>query len=86
MLIWVVTGEQGQYSDYSNWVVGVADSLESAVEVARSERPKENFVAGDISDIGDIEPGVTQVYLGEIPARYYSVDYHAEAFRLGVNG
>lgn len=52
--VWVITGEYGEYSDYSHWVEGVASSLEESRNMM--ERIAEIYINNDHRTMfGDLE-------------------------------
>lgn len=83
MIVWVVTGTTGEYSDRSWWVVGIAKTLAEAERLAITDKPRDSFETGPVVEPELVEPGITQVYLGHSNGGDYTgTDYYAEAFSL----
>ena len=90
MIVWVVTGESGAYSDFDKWVVGVGHNLlmaHLAASCDTNERTKYG-VRGKYQQTrsarkpAKIVPGVTTVALGQRESQGYAIYYKAEAFEV----
>lgn len=88
MIVWVVTGQSGQYSDYDLWVVGIARDLAEAHKKAaqdaasRTEHTQPYKPTRSSRKPAKIVPGVTEVSLGVRPDQWEPIHYSAEAYEL----